>query len=340
MGSYRASLLFIVLLLYISKNVSGHNESDINTLNELKDSSELPFFKYFFQGPPGTDGRDGQDGKDGRDGRDGRDGHDGAPGIQGNPAPACAVTETIGRQGPQGDPGRDGQAGSNGQPGQIGPQGIPGKVGPPGLRGLSGPEGPPGSPGAPGIDAANPVISGAIYIRWGKSSCPSTADMVYNGFAGGEHYTNQGGGSNYLCLPSTPEYDDEYQAGLNSIGGFMYIAEYETDTFPPIASKHDHDVPCAVCQANNRAILLMIPAKKTCPSGWVQEYYGYLMTAHHSHHRTEFVCMDRFPESLSRGSSGNQNGALFYPVEGRCSPAMACPPYEDGRELSCVVCTK
>ncbi len=73
-----------------------------------------------------------------------------------------------------------------------------------------------------------------------------------------------------------------------------------------------------MCQANNRGTLIMIPAKKTCPTGWIREYYGYLMTSHFEHHRNDFVCMDRFPESLSGGSTANEDGVLFYPVEARC----------------------
>ncbi|XP_072019458.1 uncharacterized protein [Amphiura filiformis] len=86
-GSHSGSFLMLTSFLFLFVvGITGHNESDINTLNELKDSSELAFFKYFFQGPPG---------KDGRDGRDGRDGHDGAP------APACSSVDSRGMQGPQ-----------------------------------------------------------------------------------------------------------------------------------------------------------------------------------------------------------------------------------------------
>ncbi|XP_072024334.1 uncharacterized protein [Amphiura filiformis] len=319
-GSHSGSFLMLTSFLFLFVvGITGHNESDINTLNELKDSSELAFFKYFFQGPPG---------KDGRDGRDGRDGHDGAP------APAYSSVDSRGIQGPQGEPGRDGLMGA------VGPQGTPGKVGPKGLRGLHGPQGSPGSQGPPGADTTNPIVAGAVYIRWGRSTCPSTADLVYDGLAGGEYYTHQGGGSNYLCLPSTPEYD-EHQSGDEGGRAYVYSAEYQTSTFSPFASKHDHEVPCVACHATNRGSILMIPAMKTCPTGWTEEYHGYLMTDHHGHRRRDFVCMDRSPESLSGGSSGDQNGALFYPVEGRCSPSnLPCPPYSSGRELSCVVCTK
>ena len=161
--------------------------------------------------------------------------------------------------------------------------------------------------------------------------------------AGGEIYANSGGGSNYLCLPSTPEFD-EYQSGLDTHRGHVFSAEYEIYSFPPFASKHNHEVPCAVCQArNNRSGLVTIPAMLTCPCGWTTEYYGYLMTSQYMHSKKDFACVDRFPEIVSSGDDGNQDGALFTPVEVRCSGGggnLPCSLYPDGREVSCVVCTK
>ncbi len=54
-------------------------------------------------------------------------------------------------------------------------------MGPQGLRGLPGIQGPQGPPGPRGADATTPVISGAVYIRWGRSVCPTSADVVYSG---------------------------------------------------------------------------------------------------------------------------------------------------------------
>ena len=82
----------------------------------------------------------------------------------------------------------------------------------------------------------------------------------------------------------------------------------------------------------------MIPARNQCYPGWKMEYKGYLMTAHYGHAgRTEFVCMDNDPEADPAGYK-NDNGVLFYQVEGRCG-SLPCPPYENHWELTCVVCT-
>ena len=83
----------------------------------------------------------------------------------------------------------------------------------------------------------------------------------------------------------------------------------------------------------------MIPGRNQCYKGWTLEYKGYLVAGHHGHAAaTEYVCLDDNPDVIP-GRHTNQNGALFYMVEGRCG-SLICPPYVDGRELTCVVCSK
>ena len=52
-----------------------------------------------------------------------------------------------------------------------------------------------------------------------------------------------------------------------------------------------------------------------------------------------YVCMDKDPEAI-RGQQDNTNGALFYFVQGSCKSLGHCPPYTEGSELTCVVCSK
>ena len=153
---------------------------------------------------------------------------------------------------------------------------------------------------------------------------------------GGEYHHHQGGGANYLCLPSNPKYD-KYKNGHQS-AGYMYGTEYEVNH---IFKKNiaDHDAPCVVCFVESRGSMLMMPARNDCPSGWTEEYHGYLMTAHYSHkNQKDFICVDDDAEYVS-GSGANKNGTLLYPAEGQCG-SLPCGPYVSGRELTCAVCTK
>ena len=51
-----------------------------------------------------------------------------------------------------------------------------------------------------------------------------------------------------------------------------------------------------------------------------------------------YTCVDGNPDTL-QGGHANKDGKMFYPVEARCG-SLKCPPYVEGRELVCVVCSK
>ncbi|PIK46033.1 hypothetical protein BSL78_17123 [Apostichopus japonicus] len=75
-------------------------------------------------------------------------------------------------------------------PGDPGPRGTPGPQGMPGRDGrdqiILGPiadhvlQNPPDTPAEPSTSSA----AGVIYTRWGKTSCPSTSQLVYQGEPG------------------------------------------------------------------------------------------------------------------------------------------------------------
>ena len=158
------------------------------------------------------------------------------------------------------------------------------------------------------------------------------------GIMGGEHYTHYGGAANYLCLPKVPKYD-KYKDGVQH-GGLMYGTEYELSFNPFDKNLQNHNAVCSVCYVESRGSMLMMPARNDCPSGWTEEYHGYLMTEHYTHKsQKEFVCIDRDAEYV-HGTQANTNGALLYFVEGTCGSHLPCGPYVSGRELTCAVCTK
>ncbi|XP_028410635.1 uncharacterized protein LOC114533325 [Dendronephthya gigantea] len=161
---------------------------------------------------------------------------------------------------------------------------------------------------------------------------------LYTGVMGGSHYTHNGGGSNYLCMPFDPIYD-KVKAG-NQGYSYIYGVEYEMNAHASLfpTNLHDHDATCAVCEAEYRGSQLMIPARNVCPSGWNLEYKGYLMSDNIGHKRTQFICVDSDPEAV-RGTHSNLNGGLLYVVESHCG-SLPCLPYVQGQELTCAVCTK
>ena len=164
---------------------------------------------------------------------------------------------------------------------------------------------------------------------------------MFTGYTAGPHYNHSGGGSNYICLHSQPEWG-RYTNGLQHYGAYIYGTEYEIFANNPFSKSryalHSNDAPCAACYTPKRATI-MIPARTTCPDGWGKEYGGYVMAETYNHKgRTTYVCVDGDPE-VRAGGSANMDGALFYNAEAACG-ALPCPPYVNGRELTCVVCSK
>ena len=184
-----------------------------------------------------------------------------------------------------------------------------------------------------------PPTGGATYIRWGRTTCPSTQDtqLVYSGRAGGTHYQHKGGAANYLCLPDDPDYL-QYQAGTQ---GRSYITgvEYWFDSHSSLSAVNHHNVPCAVCYVATRCVALMIPAKTQCPTNWTLEYDGYLASEYHNHGRTMYECVDKTPESVPELNAYSIPKTNFYLVEPYCN-GLSCPPYYAGKELTCAVCTR
>ena len=136
-----------------------------------------------------------------------------------------------------------------------------------------------------------------------------------------------------------PEFPDNVQSGFGN-NARMFGVEYQlNEGFLNPSDLHQHDVPCAVCEVP-RSTSMMVPAKRTCPQGWTLEYEGLLMAGNWQQQgQSEYVCVSLGMESIP-GGSANTNGGLFYVVEVDCGYALPCPPYQEGYELSCVVCSK
>ncbi|XP_045161830.1 short-chain collagen C4-like [Mercenaria mercenaria] len=179
-------------------------------------------------------------------------------------------------------------------------------------------------------------LNSATYIRWGRTSCPSGASVVYDGYVGGSYYSHSGAAVNALCLTKEPRWG-RYTSKVESTA-YIYGAEYETSYYSTWAYLHDHDTPCVVCNVPRNDVL-MVPGSNICPNGYKREYTGYLMTGRYSHlAASKYICMDGKPET-KLGGQQNQNGYLFYFVQARCG-SLNCPPYVNGRELTCVVCSR
>lgn len=181
--------------------------------------------------------------------------------------------------------------------------------------------------------------NGVVYIRWGRKDClGNTTELVYSGYAGGSHYSNVGAAAEYVCLPPDPSWGPKQNIRVQQ-PGFMYGAEYEDDILFNVKDRN-RDVPCAVCRSSFQSTSIMIPARVQCYPGWTEAYRGYLASGYYKQPAaSQYVCVDQEPQTLLGGGSSNDEGKLFFQVRAKCG-SLKCPPYEDDKVLSCVVCLK
>ncbi|CAC5426499.1 unnamed protein product [Mytilus coruscus] len=186
---------------------------------------------------------------------------------------------------------------------------------------------------------------GTTYTQWGRSNCTANdTETVYSGFVGGSAYTRSGSAINILCLINDPQWGmyDSKVNDLPFIGGALFdVYDINVPNSPFDFDKYEnHRVPCSVCMKKKKASTIMIPARKDCHGNWVKEYDGYLYAGHPSHAAaTEYICLDKTPEALDKSPSYTDK-MLLYPVMVNCNGAIPCPPYVNGREVTCVVCSR
>ena len=179
------------------------------------------------------------------------------------------------------------------------------------------------------------------FTRWGRTTCPNTqgTELLYEGIVAGSYYP-EAGSAEYLCLHREPQLL-RITPGLQNRRARLYATEYRSVDNPPAFSNMlDHDAPCAVCYTPTRNTKITIPGRTSCPPSWTREYYGYLMADNHgTHHQSRVpVCVDLNPESIGGSAPRARLPSMFYFIETTCSGL--CPPYSNGAELTCVVCTK
>ncbi|XP_071845582.1 uncharacterized protein [Apostichopus japonicus] len=235
-------------------------------------------------------------------------------------------------------------------PGDPGPRGTPGPQGMPGRDGrdqiILGPiadhvlQSPPETP-VPPAESSTSSATGVIYTRWGETSCPSTSQLVYQGVMGsGNNYNQKGSGVDFLCLPLEPTFADPPSHGTG--GANIYGVEYE-QTLPTSPNIHQSEAPCAVCLSPGKHSVVTIPGTNTCLGSqeWTLEYQGYMMSSHYTTNKSQFVCIDQNAEGIPR-TNHNNNEPLLYNVDAKCSAGgggLPCPPYVDGYDILCAVCT-
>jgi len=93
-------------------------------------------------------------------------------------------------------------------------------------------------------------------VKYYICNCLMIIMLIIVGQAGGNHYSNKGGGSNYLCLPNDPDNGKPYSYANDVLYGVEYDAPVYPTGFPNVYQK---EASCAVCRRKGKSSVLMIP---------------------------------------------------------------------------------
>ena len=177
------------------------------------------------------------------------------------------------------------------------------------------------------------------------------AQLVYEGVTAGSLSQQPGSGADPLCMPVHPSWGNF--SDLHHHGGQIYGAEYRLGQHENVYNVFENTllegrlnrqrVPCAVCRVVRMSSVLMVPGINRCPTGWHQQYHGYLMSERYDSHKSQYICVDHAAEESRHGGGGmpgnTMEGMQLYPVEAMCG-TLPCAPYVNHREMTCTVCTR
>ncbi|OWF51111.1 uncharacterized protein LOC110449599 [Mizuhopecten yessoensis] len=174
------------------------------------------------------------------------------------------------------------------------------------------------------------------------SSLEQQLSNANQGYTGGSWYDHSGGAADTVCLPRDPVWGPYKDLPSIDYSSRIYGAEYSSPNSATPFGQHsnDEEVPCAVCRSTSFVSSVMIPARTTCYSGWTKAYSGSLAAGYYVHKAaTQYVCVDENAQPLDGGANTNDDGVMLFAVRAQCG-SLRCPPYEQNKYLSCVVCMK
>ena len=180
---------------------------------------------------------------------------------------------------------------------------------------------------------------GSAYIRWGSKQCPSGCTLLYSGQAAGSSHSETGSGANPLCLTLTPVYADHNDRDQSSAKIYGVNFKVSSSIVAAYSSVQNHVMPCSVCYRPERQSNVLVVGQDSCPTSWSLEYSGYLLGGHYSHQKSNWICSDASPDSLS---SSSYSQGIWYSTEVECG-SLKCKTerkgYLQNREVTCTVCS-
>jgi len=173
---------------------------------------------------------------------------------------------------------------------------------------------------------------GSSFVRWGALSCPDPSELLYPGIAAGSGHAQHGNGANLLCLVEDPSDAPATNAGNNN-HAILYGVQYY-DLYAGTANNHQ-DAGCATCSFSGTTYTMW--GSTQCQAGHIELYTGNVLSSHHGHDRSEWVCVDSERRPHFKSDAANHEGVRWHLAEYDCG-SLPCGPFADAMEVACAQC--
>nr|KAG5690628.1 hypothetical protein BaRGS_018098 [Batillaria attramentaria] len=185
-------------------------------------------------------------------------------------------------------------------------------------------------------DAAIQEAGSSVYVRWGRSVCPSSTHLVYSGVVGGSCVA--------VCHASPNAAFKDEQKDTHSIKiAQTHDMAARSDDRPPL----EPVVTQLSQRLTERPTTIMVPGTNVCMPGWTLEYSGLLMADYYGWHAgTDYICVDSAMEERGAvlenvgwglvGQAALTHGCVChsYPLEVGSEATVACAQAVDGGLVS------
>ena len=141
-----------------------------------------------------------------------------------------------------------------------------------------------------------------------------------------------------LCIPDIEVQEFDRNFGLDTQGSVYQAARLGGDSGAPDIIG-DNTLACSLCETQQNTVV-MIPARRTCPIGWLLEYEGVLMSSDRQANRRSSVLCVSLTFEPSFVTEENANGLEIVNENISCTDGNLCDAVNDNFDVRCVVCSK
>ncbi|KAF8769801.1 hypothetical protein HNY73_017410 [Argiope bruennichi] len=180
-------------------------------------------------------------------------------------------------------------------------------------------------------------FGGSHYTHWGSDACPSQTVLVFGGVMSTTDRDSIGS-SQYTCMPNDKQYPEGNNNSDDEIGDYPQVQQVAFVSRKKNGEQKRKAIKCSSCRVPGKSTTTMLVAKTECPSGWVKQYQGTLISTDIQQVRGQLVCLDT-SKPFEDISEDTESLTVVTEVSPKCGSYPCSGGVSASTALPCVVCS-